>query len=156
MKILMDADCLIKLTKAKVKELVCKNYTVIIPDKVKEEAVDNAVEHSDAFIIKENLERGLLTVSKSLFSSQKGEDAVLSIYKHGGFTAICSDDRRFIKRLQFFDIPYITPAVFIAMLLKKGEMKKEEAFDKLELLSPFISDDEYNMVRLILENWRMV
>jgi hypothetical protein len=31
MKLLMDADCLIKLTKAGLKETVCRNDTVFIP-----------------------------------------------------------------------------------------------------------------------------
>ncbi len=36
MKILMDADCLIKLTKAGLKEHVCRQDEIIIPSIVKE------------------------------------------------------------------------------------------------------------------------
>ena len=148
----MDADCLIKLTKAKLKELVCKNFTVIIPQTVKKEVIDNALGHPDAVILRENLEKDLLTVNKLRSSSKKGEDAIFAIYKHGEFDAICSDDKRFIKRLRLFDIPYITPSVFIAVLLRSGKLTINEACKKLDLLSPFISDDEYNTVKLILEN----
>lgn len=151
----MDADCLIKLTKAKLKELVCKNFTVIIPQIVKEEVIDNAQGYPDASVIEKNLGKDLLTVNKPVSSSKKGEDAIFTIYQGGEFDAICSDDKRFIKRLRLFDIPYITPSVFIAILLRSGKLTILEAGKKLDSLSPFISDDEYNTIKLILENWRV-
>lgn len=155
MKVLVDADCLIKLTKSKLKELVCKSFSVSVPQVVKEEVVDNAEKHPDALIIKKNIESKLLTLNKTSLSAQKGEDAVFATFQHRKFDAICSDDKRFLKRLQLFDIPYITPSVFIAILLKDGKITVEEACEKLDLLSPFISDDEYNTVKLVLEKWRM-
>jgi len=87
-------------------------------------------------------------------SSKKGEDAIFSIFKQGGYEAICSDDKRFIKRLRILDIPYITPAVFIALLLKKEILTIKEAHDKLDSLSSFVSDEEYNAMKAILKNWR--
>ncbi|MFZ3089141.1 MAG: hypothetical protein WA240_00820 [Nitrospirota bacterium] len=151
----MDADCLIKLAKSKLKELVCRNFTVIISQAVKEEVIDNAHGHPDAVIIRENLERKLLALSKVKSLSKKGEDSIFAIYKLGKFDAICSDDKRFINRLRFFDIPYITPAVFIAILLKKGKLTIKEAYKRLDSLSPFISDDEYNAIKLLLETRRL-
>ncbi len=121
---------------------------------VKEEVVDNAKEQPDATIIKGNIETGLLAVDKIQSSAQKGEDAVFAIFQQGKFDAVCSDDKRFIKRLRLFDIPYITPSVFIAILLKKGKLTIKEAHKKLDSLSPFVSEDEYNAVKLVLENWR--
>lgn len=150
----MDTDCLIKLTKSKLKELVCRNFSVVIPQVVKEEVVDNAREYPDSMIIKENIEKSLLTINKMQSSAQKGEDAVFAIFQQGKFDAVCSDDKRFIKRLRLFDIPYITPSVFIAILLKKGKLTIKEAHKKLDSLSPFVSEDEYNVVKLVLENWR--
>ncbi len=154
MKVLMDTDCLIKLTKSMLKELVCGNFSVIIPQIVKEEVVDNAEGHPDAAIIKRNIETGLLAINKMQSSAQKGEEAVFAIFHQEKFDAVCSDDKRFIKRLRLFDIPYITPSVFIAILLKKGKLTIKEAHKKLDSLSPFISEDEYNAVKLVLENWR--
>ena len=40
MRILMDADCLIKLTKSGLKEPICRTEKVIIPRGVKHEVVD--------------------------------------------------------------------------------------------------------------------
>lgn len=155
MKVLMDTDCLIKLTKSKLKELVCGNFSVIIPQVVKEEVIDNTEEHPDAMIIKGNIETGLLSINKTQSSAQKGEDAVFTIFQQGKFDAVCSDDKRFIKRLRLFDIPYITPSVFIAILLKKGKLTIKEARKKLDSLSPFVSEDEYNAIKLVLDNWRI-
>jgi hypothetical protein len=154
MRVLMDADCLIKLTKSKLKELVCMNFTVVIPKIVKVEVIDNAHEQPDAIIIKENLEKKLITVNKQEFTSPKGEYAVFAIFQQGNYDAACSDDKRFIKRLEFFNIPYITPSVFIAILLRNGKLTKKDATEKLESLSPFISNEEYNVTKIILENWR--
>ncbi|GJQ48453.1 hypothetical protein KsCSTR_24420 [Candidatus Kuenenia stuttgartiensis] len=101
MKLLMDADCLIKLTKSKLKEVVCKNFAVTIPQLVKEEIIYNPQEHIDALIIKENIENKLIKLNTMTLSSKKGEDAIFSIFQQGGYEAICSDDKRFIKRLRF-------------------------------------------------------
>lgn len=149
----MDADCLIKLTKSKLKELVCHNFSVAIPQVVGEEITYNAHEHLDAVIISENIENKLITVNTMPFLSKKGEDAIFSIFQQGGYDAICSDDKRFIKRLRFFNIPYITPAVFIALLLRGHKLTGGEAQKKLDCLSSFISDEEYNVIKAILENW---
>lgn len=51
-------------------------------------------------------------------------------------------------------MPYITPAVFIGILLKNGKLTASEAMLKLESLSPFISDEEYSAVKSIIMNWR--
>ncbi len=91
----MDADCLIKLTKSRLKELVCKNFNVVIPQIVKEEVLDNAHMYPDALAISENLEKKLLSVYKLSTSLKKGEDAVFIIFQKGNFDAICSDDKRF-------------------------------------------------------------
>lgn len=150
----MDADCLIKLTKARLKELVCQNFTVVIPQLVEEEVVDNASAHPDSVIIRQNLDKKLLSIEKHTVSNVKGENAVYEIFQRGKFEAVCSDDKKFIKRLRFFDIPYITPSVFIVLLVKAGRLTIKEAFETLERLASFVSDDEYHAVRVVLESRR--
>lgn len=129
-------------------ELFCR-YTA----NLKEEITYNAHEHLDAVIISENIENKLITLNTMHFPSKNGEDAIFSIFQHGGYDAIYSDDKRFIKRLRFLNIPYITPSVFIALLLKKERLTTKEAQEKLDCLSSFVSDKEYNVIKAILENW---
>jgi len=154
MKVVMDADCLIKLTKANLKELVCSAIAVVIPVAVKMEVVDNAGPHPDAEMIQGNIKSKQLTVKGGQAGHYEGEEAALDLFRRGSYDALCSDDRRFIRRLRILNIPYITPAVFVAVLLKQGRLTAMEAAEKLELLAPYISDDEYATVRLVIENWR--
>ena len=53
----MDADCLIKLTKAGLKEFICKQEKIVIPGTVKREVVDagKSKGHPDAELIEENI-----------------------------------------------------------------------------------------------------
>lgn len=80
---------------------MCKNFSVAIPQLVKEEITYNAQEHLDAVIINENIENKLITLNTTPFPSKKGEDAIFSIFQQGRYDAIYSDDKRFIKRLCF-------------------------------------------------------
>ena len=155
MNIVMDADCLIKLTKAGLKDLVCRAFTVVIPATVKMEVVVNAKKYPDGQVIRKNIEEKALAVDNKPSSSSKGEEAVFELFIRGAFDAVCSDDKRFIKRLRLFDIPYLTPAVLIAVLLREGRLTINEAEGKLEILKPFISDDEYDAVKIIIMSWRV-
>lgn len=154
MNVLMDADCLIKITKAGLKEAVCTHLSVVIPQIVKHEVIDLGKDHPDSMVIKDNLDKGLLSLSGIETHDAKGEDAALAIFRKGGFDAVCSDDKRFVRRLRALDVPYITPAVCIVLLLKQGQITALDAAEKLKLLSPFISSDEYNAVKWVLDTWR--
>jgi rRNA-processing protein FCF1 len=154
MNVLMDSDCLIKLTKAGIKETVCAHISVVIPQVVTHEVIDLGKNHPDSMVIKDNLDKGLLSLSGIETQDVKGEEAVLAIFQNGGFDAVCSDDKRFIRRLRALDVPYITPAVCIVLLLKQGEIIMPDAVEKLESLRPFISSDEYNAVKWVLDTWR--
>lgn len=154
MKLLMDSDCLIKLTKASLKEVVCKSFTVVIPPLVKKEVIDAAAQHPDAIMIRKNLEKKLLTMSKPGRPLEKGEEEVFAVFQSGGYDAICSDDRRFIKRLRMFQAPYLTPAVLIAVMLREEKITVTDALRNLESLSSMISEDEYFTVKAFLTNWR--
>jgi rRNA-processing protein FCF1 len=155
MHFVMDADCLIKLTKANLKEFVCTFYHVTLPETVRKEVIDNAEGHTDAIIIKTNIEKGLLNVDEHHSLTAKGEQSAISLYQKGGFDAVCSDDKRFIKKLKLLGIPYVTPAVFVALLLREGKLTISEAERKLDALSPFISSDEYLTVQLSMKDWRV-
>ena len=154
MNVLMDADCLIKFTKAGLKEAICTHLSVVIPQVVKHEVIDLGKNHPDSMVIKSNLDKGLLSLSDVEMQDVKGEEAALAIFQQGRFDAILSDDKRFIRRLRALDVPYITPAVCIVLLLKQGEITLPDALEKLELLSPLISSDEYNTAKWALDTWR--
>lgn len=157
MKIIMDADCLIKLTKAGLKEDICRAFKVTLPHLVKEEIVDRgkARQLPDALVVEKNISEGKIKIkSDKTIKATAGEKEVLAIYQKGGFDAVGSDDKRFIRHLKLFNVPYITPAVIIALMVKQGSLTIAAALKKLEALSAYISDDEYSTVKLFLENRR--
>lgn len=157
MKIIMDADCLIKLTKAGLKERICKSFFVCIPLRVKEEVVDNGKAKGlpDAAIIDENITLGRIKI-REITGAKKtaGEKEALALFQAGGYDAIGSDDRQFIRSLRLFGIPYLTPATCIAAMHKQGKLKASEALKGLDELAAHISESEYHAVRLFIEKWR--
>ncbi|MBM3789673.1 MAG: hypothetical protein FJW35_04890 [Acidobacteria bacterium] len=154
MKIVMDSDCLIKLAKAGLKETVCSGFTVVIPQLVKKEVVDNGRAHPESAVVAANMERGLLSVARESRGENIGEDAALKLYRKGGFDAVASDDHRFLKKLKTMGIAYVTPGVFLFLMTRNNKMSIAEALEKLEALAPFISRDEYVVVKLKLEAYR--
>jgi hypothetical protein len=151
MKLIMDADCLIKLTNAGGKEPVCRAFVVVIPVGVKREVVDGGGDRPDADTVDRNIQAGLLVVAATAGAcSRKGEDWALALYSEGGFDGICSDDRRFLAKLRTLGIPYLTPAALIVVLARKGCLSKAEAMAHLAALAPFVSADECTVARLKL------
>ncbi len=154
MKIIMDADCLIKLTKAQIKEDVCSAFKVVIPEKVRKEIMVNASLHPECSVIQRNLDSGKLNEIAKSRITKKGEEAVLALYQGGGYTGVASDDKRFIKKLRVLGVPFITPAVFVLLLVKLQHISIDEGFSKLNKLSNMVSDDETAIVKLKLETLR--
>lgn len=159
MKIVMDSDCLVKLTKSGAKEAIVSAIEVHIPPLVKKETVDEAKErgYQDAFIIEENIDKKALQVVKHQWkkplavSATKGEADVVSLYMEGNYDAIASDDQRFLKRLEAANIPYMTPTACLVYLHKNKGVEKLVAVELLESLKPFISREEYAVAKLYME-----
>jgi hypothetical protein len=156
MKVIMDSDCLIKLTRAKAKEVVLRNVEAYIPPKVFEETVTIPKEegYPDAFIIEDNQKNGLLLI-EDIKNDQRveemvkrlglgyGEADVFRLFKSGCFDIISSDDRRFIKIIDALDVPYITPTALITYLFNKKILNSEEAKIYINNLKEMISEEEY-------------
>lgn len=152
-KVVMDSDCLVKLTKGGAKEAVVRTMEVHIPAVVKKEVVDEGKKrgYQDSLIVEENINNKGLRVVKHhqknpmTVPSVKGEEEVLSLYLNGGYDAVASDDRRFLKRLEAANIPFLTPAACVIYLYRNGNIKKSDIVDILEKMRPFISTEEYMM-----------
>ena len=150
MRLIMDSDSLIKLTKAGAKEIVLNNIEVSIPPSVMNETTESKDKFPDALKIHENINKGLLKVKNPPNSSfvkslgiKGGEAQVLML--HDSSSAISSDDAKFLNLLDNLNIPYLTPASIIVFLLKKGAIKKDESKKLLENLKELVSDEEYHL-----------
>ena len=154
MKILMGADCLIKITKAGIKEKICRQFEVVIPLTIKEEVVDagKAKSHPDADLVEKNINAGLIVLESGKSSKRmKGDRALLETFKNSQYTAIATDDAKLTRLLRPSGISFILPALLIFSVWKRGAIDQTTALNWLEKLSAFISEDEYSMVRLLLE-----
>lgn len=142
MKIVIDSDALIKLTKSGAKELITEYFDVAIPERVYEETVTEADGYPDAKEIERNIEAKRIVV-KEAQQEEKGEMAVLDLYKRGDDDLLVSDDRRFLKHLAANGIPYLTPTFLIVNLLHRRKISKKCAENYIDNLKMYISEEEY-------------
>jgi rRNA-processing protein FCF1 len=154
MEILMDADCLIKLTKAGLKEFICRHEKIVIPGIVKREVVDAGKNkgYPDAELIEKNIHRGLVTLAKEVaLNHVKGDQALVAMFKRGRYTAVATDDAKLIRILRATEIPFVLPALLIYSIYRRGLIDQAKGLNWLERLSPFISEEEYSVTKLLLE-----
>ena len=155
MKILMDADCLIKLTKSGLKEIVARKYKIIIPEIVKNEVVDLGKDKGchDAVVVEKNIDAGRILVAKTPFKYSSGDQAVIEQFQKEKYDVIATDDTKLIKKLRISNMPFIVPALIIYNLFLKEALNRADALHALETLADYISDDEYSAVKLLMENY---
>jgi len=164
MKLAVDTDALIKLTKSSAKRAVGAAFTVLVPGEVQRECVQQgkAGGFPDALRVEENIEKGVLTVRKPKRSRRTeaivrdlrlsgGEADVLRLHQSGGIDLVVSDDRRFLQILEALEIRYTTPGPLIAALSRAGKMPRKEAIEYLEKLAAFISEEEYSEARRAID-----
>ena len=149
----MDADCLIKLTKAGVKGLVGKKCIVFIPDMVKKEVVDAGKMKGfpDALMVEKNIEAHMITTVDVPSNYKKGDQALIALFRNEDYDAIATDDVKLTHQLRIYGIQFIVPGLIIYQLLKDGIIEKKTALWALKQLSEFISEDEFSAVRLLME-----
>lgn len=153
MRLLMDADCLIKLTKAGLKELVAENATICIPGTVKREVVDAGKIKgcADAFAVEQNLSFGIIDVIESHLDYTKGDHASVAFFEKEKYDAVATDDAKLTRHLKAHGIRFILPGLIVYQLQKEGRITSNTAHWALDQLSGFISEDEFSMTRLLLE-----
>ncbi|OPY06279.1 MAG: hypothetical protein A4E57_01976 [Syntrophorhabdaceae bacterium PtaU1.Bin034] len=150
----MDADCLIKLTKSGLKEPICKCMEVTIPRTVQREVVEagRIKGQPDADLVDQNIQNGLIAVAEeSSPHHSTGDQALVDVFKEGRYTVIATDDTKLIRSLRAAGIPFTVPALLIHAQYEKGDIDRKTALQRLEALSVFISDEEYSVTKLLLE-----
>ena len=116
----MDADCLIKITKAGLKNFVGSKYTIFIPEVVKKEVVDAGKEKrcSDAFAVEKNIDANVLKITESPSDYARGDEALIALFRKEDYDTVATDDRKLIRRLKIGSIPFILPGLIIYQLLE--------------------------------------
>jgi len=153
MKLLMDADCLIKITKAGLKDLVGSRYIIFIPGVVQREVVDAGKEKgcSDAFIVEKNIAAKVIKIAETSRDHTNGDEALIALYRKEDYNAVATDDAKLTRFLRTKNIPFVLPALIIYQLLQDNLIGRKMALRALNQLAEFISEDEYSTVRLLME-----
>lgn len=150
----MDSDCLIKITKAGLKEMVVDHVAVLIPQEVKIEVVDVGLvkKFPDALMVAANIEKKKLGVLKGKKRHRNGDAALIEEFKQSGCDFVATDDSKLIRFLRAEAIPFLVPGVLVYDFYMRGVLKSvTQARMALEKLKPWISSEEYNMVSVLLE-----
>ncbi len=160
----MDADCLIKLTKGGAKGDVSLCVEIIIPEVVEVETVDQgkAGGYPDSLEIERNIRTGKISVDRTRETEEVrliaetlrlrgGEVKVYSMFHGGGFLAIASDDQRFMRKMEEIGVPCITPTALIIYTWRRGAIDGERAFELLQRISAYVSEEEYLLSKLEIE-----
>jgi len=82
---------------------------------------------------------------------EKGDQALIAIYREEDYDAISTDDTKLTRQLKALNIPFILPALVLYRLLKESKIDYKTALWALQRLSEFIREDEFSTVRLLME-----
>jgi rRNA-processing protein FCF1 len=153
MRLLMDADCLIKLTKAGLKERVANSVRIFIPEAVRKEVVVEGKRKgcADAYAVEENVTAGLVSVISQSLQDGPGDNAVLASYRKADFDAVATDDSKLTRKLRAYGIPFVLPALVVYHLMRSGALDKAATLKALDQLAEFVSEDEISTVQVLLE-----
>jgi len=156
MKVIMDSDALIKVTKASVKDVIVSNIEVFVPEEVEREIVDEGKikGYPDAIVVEDNIKKGKINaidtkpneVTEGVIKSLHllgGEADSFRLFKQGKYDAITSDDQRFLDLIDSLGIPFTTPTSLLLYLWKAGKISKRKTRGYLEKMRELISLEEY-------------
>jgi len=76
-----------------------------------------------------------------------GEQETLRLYFSEGADAIVSDDQKFLNWLDSHNVPYLTPAAVLVLLVERDILSRRRAKAALEKLRPYIRDEQYERAR---------
>lgn len=150
---LMDADALVKITKAGLKETLTAHLDLRMAPVVAKEVVQEGkrLGHADAAEVERNLTRKRLRVTRDPSPSPKaalfkgGEADLVALYETGDYAAVISDDQRFLKRAVEFGIDFLTPSATLVLLVRRRKLSERAACDRLGALKPYVSAEEYTL-----------
>lgn len=151
---LIDSDALVKITKAGLKETLTAHLDLRMAPVVAKEVIQEGkrLGHADAAEVERNLNKKRLRVTTHPPASPKaalfrgGEADLVALYESGSYSAVISDDQRFLKRAIEFGIDILTPSAALVLLVRKRKLSGRTACDRLGSLKPYISAEEYTLV----------
>jgi hypothetical protein len=156
MKIVCDADGLIKTNKVGILAMFAQHAQLFIaPEVVREVIIAGKTQgYLDALEIEHIVEQHMyqteprsyaltnLRLSGTDFGA--GEREALALYESEDADAILSDDRGFLSALDVHQIPYVTPAAVVVVLCEWEALSVEAVRHALASLCPLIRNEQYH------------
>ena len=159
MRLVCDADGLIKLQKAGLLALLVHHAEVLIGPEVFREAVTEGIArgYPDAVELAQVLHAHRIPPAPPRHPHAvqivqgtrlgPGETETLHLYFQARGDAIVSDDRAFVALLLTHQIPVLTPAAVVVALCEWGLVTIAPARQALERLRPLIRAEQYHAVQ---------
>ncbi|MEE9230670.1 MAG: hypothetical protein V3U86_08190 [Acidobacteriota bacterium] len=156
-KVVCDADALIKVGKAGFLEVLAAEVELVVGPQVYREAIIEGKSrgYADAYDLEQSVSK-LVRVREKAPKSQAqvkrlstqfaigaGEREVLNLYLQETADAVLSDDRLFLSALDTLDVPYLTPAAALLWLVEHKSLLRKQALEALEKLRPLIRGEQY-------------
>ncbi|MFH1751439.1 MAG: hypothetical protein ABH821_00660 [archaeon] len=144
--VVSDSSSLILATKAGLLEVVCKEFTVEIPETVFEETViaGKKLQKTDAFKIEEAIQENKILVKKvkprkekkeeqwfKEFNIDKGEEEAIKLYIQTKADLLLVDDKQAINTARLLEINWVTVPTLIVEFTKKQKITKKQALESL-------------------------
>lgn len=160
-KILLDADASIKLTKIGIIETFVSCFEVLLTSEVYNEHVIAGLNRNypDAKSMEKLVSDGKVIIVEIAnnpyvydnFRLGRGEKSVLNYFMVNDADLIISDDEAFLKVLDRFEIPFTPVAGAIFMCVINGSISKEKGLKYLKSLKPMIKDEHMFYIKTKIE-----
>lgn len=160
-RILLDADASIKLTKIGIIEIFSSHFEVLLTHEVYDEHVTAGLNRNypDAKKMEKLVSERKVVVAEigkdpdvyDDFRLGHGEKSVLNFFQANDADLIVSDDEAFLKVLDRFEIPFTPVAGVILMCVIHELISKEKGLEYLESLKPMIKDEHMFYIKSKIE-----
>ena len=161
-KILLDADASIKLTKISIIAALASGFEIILTSEVYDEHVTAGLKRN--YVDAKKMEKLVadkkvavveVTEKSSVYESfrlGRGEKSVMNYCLTNDVDMIVSDDEAFLKILDNYEVHFTPVAGTILMCVIHGLVNKEKGLKYLESLKPMIRDEHMFYIKSKIED----
>lgn len=144
--LVLDTSTLVLLAKADLLEQIAQETSLLIPEKVRDEAVRKRelqdtrqilrLIEEGKLLVERKLDRGLVESLRADFQLGPGEAQALALAKIKG-CLLGIDDRLAMKASKAAGVPFATALAFLTRIWERGGVSRRQALAKLEKLKQY-------------------
>lgn len=160
-KILLDADASIKLTKISIIGALASGFEILLTSEVHDEHVTAGLKRNyedakkmEKLVADKKVAVVEVTEKSSVYENfrlGRGEISLMNYCLTNDVDMIVSDDEAFLKKLDNYDVPFTPVAGAVLMCVIHGLVNREKALKYLESLKPMIRDEHMFYIKCKIE-----